>query len=101
MSAIIQYAVQPHRAAVVKLGAQTLTIGRRSDCHICLDDRSVRRKHAEIFHYKGQYWIRALNGDELVVDGEWVNNHPFKHLDKVRCGDVTLEYFENGPSDPQ
>ncbi len=95
MGAIIQYAIVPHRATTVRLGAETLSIGRRSDCHICLDDRSVRRKHAEIFQYKGQYWIRACAGDELVVNGEWVNNHPFRHLAKVRCGDVMLEFFED------
>lgn len=94
MRAIIQYVDLPRRARIVELGSETLSVGRRSDCQILIEDRSVRRRHAEIFQYKGQYWIRALNGDDLVVDGEPVNNHPFKHLDKVRCGAVTLEYFE-------
>lgn len=90
----IQYVDSPWRAKIVELGAKTISVGRRSDCGLQIDDRSVRRRHAEIFQYKGQYWIRALNGDDLVVDGELVNNHPFKHLDKVRCGAVTLEYYE-------
>lgn len=94
MRAIIQYVDQPCRPRIVQLGVETMSIGRRSDCQIRIEDRSVRRKHAEIFQYKGQYWIRALHGEELVVDGECVNNHPLRHLDKVRCGAVTLEYFE-------
>lgn len=94
MRAIIQYVDLPRRAKIVELGTQTLSVGRRSDCQIHIDDRSVRRRHAEIFQYKGQYWIRALNGDDLIVDGQYVNNHPFRHLDKVRCGEITLEYFE-------
>jgi pSer/pThr/pTyr-binding forkhead associated (FHA) protein len=94
MRAVIQYADRPHEPRVFELGTATISVGRRSDCQIQIDDRSVRRRHAEIFQHRGQYWIRALNGEELVVDGELVNNHPFKHLDKVRCGSVTLEYFE-------
>jgi pSer/pThr/pTyr-binding forkhead associated (FHA) protein len=92
--AIIQYVDVQWRPRIVQLGTETISVGRRSGCEIQIDDRSVRKRHAEIFQYKGQYWIRALNGDELVVDGEMVNNHPLRHLDKVRCGAVTLEYFE-------
>ncbi|MCU1277434.1 MAG: Inner rane component of cytoplasmic domain [bacterium] len=94
MRAIIQYVDVPWRPKVVELGVETISIGRRSDCQIQVDDRSVRRRHAEIFQYRGQYWIRAFHGDDLLVDGELMNNHPLKHLDKVRCGAVTLEYFE-------
>lgn len=94
MKATIQYVDLPNRARIVQLGEETMSVGRRDDADIRIEDRSVRRRHAEIFSYKGQYWIRALHGEELIVAGECVNNHPLKHLDKVRCGSVTLEYFE-------
>jgi pSer/pThr/pTyr-binding forkhead associated (FHA) protein len=92
--AVIQFAATPHRATLFRLGTETVLVGRRHDCQICIDDPSVRRRHAQIFEYNGQYWIRALEGDDLVVNGEWVNNHPLQHLDKVCCGKVILEYFD-------
>jgi predicted component of type VI protein secretion system len=92
--AVIQYSDRPHRGKIVPLGADAVTIGRRSDCQIRIDDRSIRRRHAEIFRQDDCYWIRALKGDELFVDGNAVHSHRLRHLDKVRCGCVILEYFE-------
>jgi predicted component of type VI protein secretion system len=94
MRAVIQYSDRPHCGKVVLLRPETIYVGRARDCDIRINDRSVHRRHAIVFNWSGRYWIRACSGDGLIVDGVAVNNHPFMHLDKVRCGNVTLEYFE-------
>jgi pSer/pThr/pTyr-binding forkhead associated (FHA) protein len=95
MGARVQFLSSDRRGRIVELGPDPLSVGRQSDCDIRLDDPSVRRRHAEIFSKDGRYWIRALKGEELLVGGQFVSEHELDHRDKVSCGTVVLEYFED------
>jgi len=82
-----------------------VVIGRRSNSHIVVPDRTVSRIHA---------WIGHKSGDYFVVDsgsrvGTLVNGNPLKGRhsltdgDQIRIGPATLTFHSNGslPSDAE
>jgi len=68
------------------------TIGRGDDCEIVIDDPHVSARHAEIWHERGQWWLRDLrssNGTE--INGEAVRTVvAIRHGDVLQCGRVRL-----------
>ena len=60
------------------MAPQTLTIGRRSDSDIRLDDRSVSRAHAELtLTSEGRYYLTdldSLGGTWVFRDGRWASH---------------------------
>lgn len=74
----------------LNLGAETLTIGRGSDCQIQTQDAMVSRRHARIT-WDGNYWIEDLGSSNGVYIGnEKVQKAPFRPGDIVTCGSLIL-----------
>lgn len=85
----------PQSGQVVALGGLAVTIGRRSDNDVIVDDPSVSRRHTLIMDTAGGYVVRDLNSTngtfvnrERLGDGE----HTFESGDLIRVGgsEITL-----------
>jgi hypothetical protein len=63
-----------HVERVFELSDEQITIGRREDCAVCLPGNTISRRHTQIRHLDGQYFISdlgstngtLLNGEALV-----------------------------------
>ena len=78
-----------------ELGDGRVVIGRSRDCTITLDDPNVSRRHAEIRHEDGGYWIVDLDSTNgLEVNGRRERRARLSHGDRVVIGRTDLG-FEN------
>src|SRR5437016_12561035 len=79
-----------------------ITLGRASDCTIPIKDRFLSRRHAEIVHDEGTWYVRdcgSVNGTMLngVKIADPVALHPG---DRIALGDSELVFHsdEDSPS---
>jgi len=79
-----------------------LTIGRLADVQIPLDDGSVSRRHAEIFHDPfDRWWVRDLGSrNGTYVNGQSVHEQVIHTGDTIRIGQFSLEVLAVGGSAP-
>ncbi len=69
-------------------------IGRSRKCDICIEDRSIKRKHAIIFEKRGDVFIRRMGMARIKINGE-VMTHRLEELldgDLVQLGQVRFYY---------
>jgi len=71
--------------------SEPFTIGREEPCEIVLQDRSVSRRHAEVYLREGCWWIRDLNS----ANGTHVDGKPIDRLPLTRP--TLIEFGLNGP----
>jgi pSer/pThr/pTyr-binding forkhead associated (FHA) protein len=92
----------PQSGQVVALGGLAVTIGRRSDNDVIVDDSSVSRRHTLIMQTAGTFVVRDLNS----TNGTFVNrerlgdgDHTLKSGDLVRVGgsEITLLFKQDAP----
>ena len=77
------------------LGRNEQSIGRASECAIVLDDESVSRRHARIFHLEGAYVLEDLgstNGS-FVEDVRVETPRRLAHDQTLRIGGVYLKFL--------
>ena len=89
-------------AAVVVAGLRheladvPLVVGRSRDCDIAVDDPNVSRRHAEVRHEDGAYWIVDLGSTNgVTVNGKRVERARLEPEDAVVLGTTELR-FERG-----
>ena len=71
-------------------------IGRSRDCDIPVDDPNVSRRHAEIRHEDGAYWIEDLGSTNgVLVNGKRVERAKLEPEDEILLG-TTVVRFERG-----
>lgn len=80
------------------LAAEVVSIGRGSPCEIVLDDVTVSRKHAEVFHVEGErgYRIRdvgSLNG--TYVNRVRVDAVDLRNGDEIQIGKYRFKFVFN------
>ena len=64
--------------------AKSNIIGRGRKCDICIDDGSVRRKHAKIYEKGGFVYIRRYGRANILINGE-----PMEHkTEELAEGDL-------------
>ncbi len=78
----------------VTLGVDNITLGRASDCTIPIKDRFLSRKHAEVVHDRGSWYVRdcgSVNGTMLngVKLAETALLHPG---DRIALGDSEVVF---------
>lgn len=57
-----------------KVEEAAVTIGRHPECEVVIDDNSVSRRHATIFHESGQYFIEDLKSrNGTIVNGNEIH----------------------------
>ena len=92
----------PRSGQVVALGGLAVTIGRRSDNDVIVDDPSVSRRHTLIMDTAGGYVVRDLNS----TNGTFVNRerlgddeYTLKSGDLIRVGgsEITLLFKQDAP----
>ena len=73
---------------------KTNLIGRSRRCDICIDDRTVKRKHAIIFEKRGDVFIKRKGMARIKINGELMKNHIEELLDGdlVQLGHVRFYY---------
>lgn len=74
--------------------AKSNIIGRGRKCDICIDDGSVRRKHAKIYEKGGFVYIRRYGRANILINGEPME-HKTEELaegDLVQLGEVKFYY---------
>jgi pSer/pThr/pTyr-binding forkhead associated (FHA) protein len=74
-----------------------LRIGRAMDCDIVVDNLGVSRHHCSIVQ-DGEGWALHDKGSNngTFINGQKVDRHPFKHLDRVVLGKHSLVFDAYG-----
>jgi hypothetical protein len=78
-----------------KLDRDRLSIGRRPESDIFLDDVTVSRDHALLVRRAGGYWLDdsgSLNG--TYVNRQRVDSHQLEDGDELQIGKYKLTYLE-------
>jgi hypothetical protein len=79
-----------------ELDDRVLVVGRSRECDITVDDPNVSRRHAEIRHEDGAYWIVDLGSTNgVTVDGERVERARLDPDAEILLGTTELR-FERG-----
>jgi len=76
------------------LQGERITIGRRPDSEIFLDDVTVSRDHALLVRRGGDYWLDdcgSLNG--TYVNRQRVDSHRLEDGDELQIGKYKLTYL--------
>lgn len=88
------------REARLPLGDLPVTIGRRRDCDLTLNDRLISRIHARIERAEGRHLLIDLGSTNgTVVNGERAERHQLRHGDVIMMGDTMIEYLEREPEE--
>ena len=71
---------------------EKITIGKKLDADIFLNDKKISRKHAQILLKDHQWWIEDCSS----TNGTWVNNKQIQKIslkltDKIQISDFTLQ----------
>ncbi len=108
---------EPRRSLVVRLDGVTLreypmdkallTIGRRSDNHLQLDDPAVSGAHAEVIleaspyleDYREPYLVDLGSTNGTTVNGTRIERHRLISGDLIRIGGHEVLYQEEGGMD--
>lgn len=93
-TSVMQYQAEIEvNGCTVPLDSAVLTIGRRPDRDLVLDDDSVSRVHAEIRRLGTSFrLIDAGSVNGTVVNGSRVVDHVLDDGDVIRMGDVELRF---------
>ncbi|MBQ4611869.1 MAG: FHA domain-containing protein [Clostridia bacterium] len=73
---------------------KTNLIGRGKKCDICIEDRSVKRRHAIIFEKRGDVFIKRKGLARIKINGEQMTHRMEELLDGdlVQLGHVKFYY---------
>lgn len=77
-----------HVERVYELSDEQVIIGRRQDCAVCLPGNTISRRHAQIRHQEGQYYLSDLGSTNgTVLNGEaLVGEEQLHDRDEVGVG---------------
>jgi Protein of unknown function (DUF3662)/FHA domain len=80
-----------------ELSARGAILGRSRESDITLEDANVSRRHAEVRHENGAWWIVDLGSTNGVeVNGERVNRARLNHEDRLVLGQTELVFEQPG-----
>ena len=82
----------------VPVTADRAVIGRSRECDVRLADSNVSRRHAEVRHEDGAYWIVDLgstNGTEL--NGKRIERAKLSDGDRIRLGSTDVVFGHERP----
>ena len=85
----------------IPLDRQRLTIGRRNDSDLCLNDKATSSQHAAVITIgKNSYLqdLKSTNG--TLVNGTPIQKHTLKHGDVILIGRSHMSYVEEPDSPP-
>ena len=82
---------------VVKVGEESILIGRDESADVTLRSAFVSRRHARIFRENGSYFIESLGLNETTVANKSLEHHARRKIDygdEVRIGEFSLYMME-------
>jgi len=83
------------RIFMAEIESDVFTIGRSTDCQVCLDDEDVSRHHARIERSGNRWTITDLGSTNgIVIEGQRIRRAALAHGDSFRLGDTVLELQE-------
>ncbi|MDD0854449.1 FHA domain-containing protein [Halobacteriovorax sp. GB3] len=78
----------------IEQGEITFLLGRSSDCHVCLNDQTVSREHAQISYIQGNWSIRKLPGfGVLYINGVPSEGAPLSSGDIIKVGEFNISVY--------
>ena len=92
----------PNSGVTIHLSGHPVTMGRRSDNDVVIDETTVSRRHSLIMESPDGFTVRDLN----TTNGTFVNRskigqveYPLRHGDQINLGgsEVTLVFRMEGP----
>lgn len=76
-----------------ELDKQQFVVGRSRDCDITVEDPNISRRHAEIRHENGAYWIVDLGSTNgIEVNGKRVDKARLRNDDQIIIGRTSLVF---------
>lgn len=85
---------------LVRLQPDGISIGRRHDNDIVLDDPRVSRLHARIHFGPGKYVLVDMDSKAgTFVNGQAVERHELRNGEVISIAGIQLEYREGSPGD--
>jgi len=85
---------------VVTLSSRQLTIGRDIGNDLVIPDKSVSRRHAEIFSRLGRWRIRNLSHKNPVrVRGKAISEIELANGDVIHLGEISITFSSQRPED--
>lgn len=77
-----------HVERVYELSDEHVIIGRRDDCAICLSGNTISRRHSQIRHENGQYYLADLGSTNgTMLNGEMlVGEEQLRDRDEIGVG---------------
>ena len=76
-----------------ELDQEIITIGRKSDNDICIEDQAVSGNHAKILTILNDSFIEDLDSTNgTLVNGEKISKYALQNGDKITLGKHELEY---------
>ena len=93
----------PNSGQTIPLSERPITLGRRADNDIMVDETTVSRRHALIMSTPAGFVLRDLNstnGTFVNSDKIAVGEHPLKHGDRIRLAgaEMTFVFRQEGDS---
>lgn len=90
----------PQAGTRFSIGAQPTMIGRDRTCHIVLDDPTVARHHATLYHLHGHHYAIS---DSESLNGIYVNRRSVRHAelaegDEIWIGKIRLRFHRTDSS---
>ncbi len=80
---------------VIKLEKKTVTLGRRDDNDIIVDDVFVSRNHAEIVFEKGKYKLRDRQSRYgTFVNGLRITESTLNYGDEIQVGNIVITFVD-------
>ena len=80
-----------------ELTSERAVLGRSRECDITLEDANVSRRHAEVRHEAGAWWIVDLGSTNgIEVNGERTNRARLNHEDRVVLGRTEVVFEQPG-----
>lgn len=80
---------------IIKLEKEFLTVGRRDDNDIILDDIFVSRRHAEVIKKGEQYIIKDHKSRYgTFVNGERVTEKKLNYGDEIQLGNIVITFVD-------
>lgn len=77
----------------IALRKKKVTLGRKLDCDICLDDSLVSDEHASITRTDGGFLIEDLNSRSgLMLNGKEVHQKRLHNGDTIEIGSFRLKF---------
>ncbi len=92
----------PNNGVIIKLTGRPITLSRRQDNDVVIDETTVSRRHSFILDTPGGFVLRALN----TTNGTFINRNrigqnerPLEHGDQIKVGgsEVTLVFQQDAP----